>query len=52
MAEVRDGVGRWEWAKVAGAVGPSTVVVANVLREHYAQVPLAEDQPSVDEFGL
>lgn len=29
--EVRDGVGRLRWAKVAGAVRPSTVVVANVL---------------------
>jgi hypothetical protein len=52
MAEVHDGVGRWKWTKVAGAVGPSTVVVANLLREHYTQVPLAEDQPSVGEFGL
>jgi hypothetical protein len=32
-------------------VGSSTVVVANVLIEHDAQVPLAEDQHAVGEFG-
>jgi hypothetical protein len=36
---------------VKGAVGSSTVAVANVLREHNTQVPLAEDQHTVDEFG-
>jgi hypothetical protein len=51
VAEVRDGVGRLGWAKVSGAVGSSTVVVANVLIEHDAQVPLAEDQHAVGEFG-
>ena len=52
MAEVGHGVSRPWWAKVAGAVGSSTVVVVNVVREHYTQVPLAEDQHSVGEFGL
>ena len=33
VGEVRDGVGRFGWAKVAGAVRPSTIVVANVLGE-------------------
>jgi hypothetical protein len=51
VAEVRDGVGRLGWAKVAAAVGSSTVVVANVFGEHDAQVPLAEDQHAVGEFG-
>jgi hypothetical protein len=51
VAEVRDGVGRLRWAKVSGAVGSSTVVVANVLIEHDAQVPLDEDQHAVGEFG-
>ncbi len=44
------GVGRLRWAKVAGAVGSSTVLVANVLVEHGAQVPPAEDQHTVGEF--
>src|SRR5262249_43369700 len=35
MAEVRHGVGRSWRAKFAGAVGSSTVVVPNVLREHH-----------------
>jgi hypothetical protein len=39
------------WVKFAGAVRPSTVVVANVLREHHTQVPLTEDQHAVGEFG-
>jgi hypothetical protein len=44
------GVG-WLWrAKFAGAVRPSTVV-PDVLREHHMQVPLAEDQHAVGEFG-
>jgi hypothetical protein len=38
-------------AKVAGAVGPSTVVVANVLREYCTQVSLVEDHHTVGEFG-
>jgi len=36
--------GRLGWAKVAGAVGPSAVVVANALGEHCMQVELADDQ--------
>jgi hypothetical protein len=51
MAEVGGGVGRLGWAKVAAAVGTSAVVVANVLREHYTQVPLTEDQQAVGELG-
>jgi hypothetical protein len=51
MVQVRDGVGRLRWAKVPGAVGSSTVVVANVLGEHYTQVPLAEDHHAIGEFG-
>jgi hypothetical protein len=42
---------RLRWAKFAGTVGPSTVVVPNVLREHQMQVPLTEDQYAVGEFG-
>jgi hypothetical protein len=52
MAEVRHGVGRSGRAKFAGAMRPSTVVVPNVLREHHTQVPLAEDQYTVGEFGF
>ena len=51
MAEVGGGVGQLGWAKIAGVVGSSNVVVANVLREHYTQVPLTEDQHSVGELG-
>jgi hypothetical protein len=51
IAEVGHGMGRLRWAKFAGTVGPSTVVVANVLREHHTQVPLTEDQRAVGEFG-
>ena len=51
MAEVGGGVGRLGWAKVAGAVGSSAVVVVNVLREDYTQVPLTEDQHAVGELG-
>ena len=50
-AEVRHGVGRPWWAKVAGTVGPSTVVVLNVFREYHTQLPLAEDQHAVGDFG-
>ncbi len=39
------------WAKFAGAVGSSTVVVPNVVCEHHTQVPLIEDQHAVGEFG-
>jgi hypothetical protein len=39
------------WAKVTAAVRPSTVVVPNIFREHYTQVPLIEDQQAVGEFG-
>jgi hypothetical protein len=51
VAEVRDGVGWLGWAKVAGAVGSSTVVVANVFGEHCTEVPLVDDQHAVGEFG-
>jgi hypothetical protein len=51
IVEVRHGVGRLWRAKFAGAVRPSTVVVPDVLREHHTQVPLAEDQHAVGEFG-
>jgi hypothetical protein len=51
MVEIRGGVGRPWWAKVASAMWPSTVVVANVFREHHTQVSLAEDQHTVGEFG-
>jgi hypothetical protein len=51
VAEVRDGVGWLRWAKVTGAVRPSTVVVPNVFHEHYTQVLLVEDQHAVGEFG-
>ena len=37
--------------KFAGAVGSSAVVVPNVVREYHTQVPLAEDQHAVGEFG-
>jgi hypothetical protein len=49
--KVRDGVGRFRWARVAGTVRPSTVGVANVLGEHCARVPLAHDQYAVGELG-
>ncbi len=39
------------WAKFAGTVRPSTVVMANVLREHQTQEPLTEDQQTVGQFG-
>ena len=39
------------WVKVVGAVGSSTVVVANVVREHHTHVPLIEDQHTVGKFG-
>lgn len=51
MAEVGNGVGRVGWATVAGAVGSSTVVVADVIREYSMQVPLAKDHHAVGEFG-
>ena len=44
-------MGRSWRAKVAGTVRSSTVVVPNVFREHHTQVPLAEDQYTVGEFG-
>ena len=44
-------MGRLWWAKVAGAVGPATVVVANIFSEHCAQMPLIEYQDSVSEFS-
>jgi hypothetical protein len=39
------------WAKVAGTVGSSPVVVLKVFREYHPQVPLADDQHAVGEFG-
>jgi hypothetical protein len=51
LAELCHGVGRLRWAKVAGAVRSSTVVVPDVLREQHTQVPLAEDQHAIGEFG-
>jgi hypothetical protein len=51
VAQVRDGVGGLWWAKVTAAVGPSTVVVPNIFREHDTQVPLIADQHAVGEFG-
>lgn len=51
MVEVRDGVGRPWWAKIASAMGPSTVVMANIFREYDKQVPLAKDQHAVGKFG-
>src|SRR6185312_16964266 len=38
-------------AQIAGPVRPSTVVVPNIFREHYTQMPLIEDQYAVGEFG-
>jgi hypothetical protein len=51
VVEICHGMGRSRWAKVAGTVGPSAVVMANVLCERYMQVPLIEDQYAVGEFG-
>jgi hypothetical protein len=34
MVEIRGGVGRPWWAQVAGAVGSSAVVVADIFGEH------------------
>jgi hypothetical protein len=51
IAEVRHGVGRLRRAKFAGAVGSSTVVMANVVPEHDTQVSPTEDQHSVGEFS-
>ena len=44
-------MGWLRWAKVTGAVGPSTVAVPNVFHEHSTQVPLVDDQHAVGEFG-
>lgn len=49
--EVGQGVGRLGWAEFAGAVGSSTAVMLDVLGEHGAQMPLAQDQHAVGEFG-
>ena len=51
MVEAGHGVVRSWWVKVAGGMGPSAVVVVNVLGEHHTQVPLVEDQYAVGEFG-
>jgi hypothetical protein len=51
IAEVCPGMGRLRWAKVAGAVGSSTVAVPNILGDHHMHVPLTEDQHSIGEFG-
>jgi hypothetical protein len=39
------------WAKAAGAMGPSPVVVLDVCRQNLAQVSLVDDQHAVGEFG-
>lgn len=52
MVDVRDRAGRPWRAKVACAVGSSTVVVAHVVREYDTQVALADDQHAVGDFGL
>src|SRR5437764_646379 len=49
--EVCRRVGRSGWAELAGTVWSSTVVVPDVLGEHGAQMPLAEDQHTVGELG-
>jgi putative transposase len=43
IAEIRLGISRLRWAKVAGTVRPPTVVVPHVLRKHHTQVPLTEN---------
>src|SRR6266496_4200855 len=49
--EVCHGVGRPGWAKLAGAVRSSTVVVPYVLGEYGVQMPLAQDHHTVGELG-
>jgi hypothetical protein len=49
--EVCCGVGRLGWAKLAGTVRPSTVVVPDVLGERGPKMPLTEDQHTVGELG-
>jgi hypothetical protein len=44
-------VGRLRRAKVAGTVRSSTVVMANVLREHQTHVPLTKGQHTIGQFG-
>jgi hypothetical protein len=34
-----------------GPVRPSTIVVPNIFRDHYTQMPLIEDQYAVGEYG-
>jgi hypothetical protein len=51
MVEVGYGVGWLRWARFAGVVRLSIVVVANVFREHQTQVPLTEDQHMFGQFG-
>ena len=50
VAEVCGGVGRSGWVRVAGAVGSSAVVVANVFREYCLQGALVDDQHAVGGF--
>jgi len=50
MVEICHWVIRLWWAKVAGTVRSSTVVVADVLGEHRMQVPLTKDQHAVGAF--
>lgn len=50
MSEVCEGVGRLGWVKVAGAVGSSAVVVANIFREYCLRVALVGDQHAVSGF--
>ena len=51
MVEIRHLVVWLWWAKFAGTVWSSTVVMLNVLGEHRTQVLLIEDQHSIGEFG-
>jgi hypothetical protein len=51
MVEIRGGVGRSGWVKVAGAVRSSVVVVANIFGEYCTQVALVDDQYAVGQFG-
>ena len=49
--EVRHRVGGPWWAKLAGRVSPSTVVVLDVFGEHGVQMPLVRDRHAVGELG-
>jgi hypothetical protein len=51
MVEIRGGVGRSGWVKVASAVRSSVVVVVNIFGEYCTQVALVDDQHAVGQFG-